>query len=96
LARNEPGAASRLRTTFEQRWANVLAIAEHNGHRSLVLGAWGCGAFRNEPVMVAESALSTLRSERFDGVFERVVFAIPGVGRQSRENLEAFRRVFGA
>jgi uncharacterized protein (TIGR02452 family) len=96
LARNEPGAASQLRTTFEQRWANVLAIAEHNGHRTLVLGAWGCGAFRNEPVMVAETALSTLRSARFDGVFERVVFAIPGAGRQSRENLEAFRRVFGA
>ena len=95
LSRNEPGAASHLPSTFERRWANVLAVAEHNRNRSLVLGAWGCGAFRNNAATVAATARSTLRSARFDGVFERVVFAIPGAGQRSLENLRAFRRVFG-
>jgi uncharacterized protein (TIGR02452 family) len=96
LARNEPHSAVDIPSTFERRWANVLAVAEHNRDRVLVLGAWGCGAFRNEPAMVAATARSTLHSPRFDGVFERIVFAIPGTGERSLQNLQAFRKVFGA
>ncbi|MFZ5893853.1 MAG: TIGR02452 family protein [Myxococcota bacterium] len=96
LARNEPHSASDLPSTFERRWANVLSVAQHNRDRVLVLGAWGCGAFRNEPAMVAATAKSTLSSPRFNGVFERIVFAIPGIGERSRLNLQAFRNVFCA
>lgn len=95
LARNEPHAAGELPSTFERRWANVLAVAEDNHARALVLGAWGCGAFGNDPTLVATTARTVLGSVRFDGVFERVVFAIPGTGKRSLGNLEAFRRVFG-
>jgi uncharacterized protein (TIGR02452 family) len=95
LSRNEPRAASHLPATFERRWANVLAVAEHNRNRAVILGAWGCGAFRNDAAMVAATARSILGSARFDGIFERVVFAIPGTGKRSLENLQAFRKVFG-
>ncbi|HWB73551.1 MAG TPA: TIGR02452 family protein, partial [Nannocystaceae bacterium] len=44
IARERPHEAHAIASTFERRWANVLAIAEHHGHRALVLGAWGCGA----------------------------------------------------
>lgn len=94
LARSEPHAAVHLRATFERRWANVLAVAEHNRDRVLVLGAWGCGAFRNDPALVAATAKAVLGSPRFAWTFERVVFAIPGKGERSRENLQAFREVF--
>ncbi|HEY6722648.1 MAG TPA: TIGR02452 family protein [Polyangiaceae bacterium] len=96
LARSEPHSAVHLRATFERRWANVLAVAEHNRDRVLILGAWGCGAFRNEPALVAESAKTMLSSRRFSGSFERIVFAIPGKGERSRQNLQAFREVFAA
>lgn len=94
MARSEAHSLVKLRATFERRWANVLAVAEHNGDSVLVLGAWGCGAFRNEPTMVAETVKTVLGSARFDGVFERVVFAIPGKGERSRNNLQVFREVF--
>ncbi|UFS99792.1 TIGR02452 family protein [Nocardia huaxiensis] len=37
---------------FTERAERVLAVAAHHGARELVLGAWGCGAFGNDPVMV--------------------------------------------
>ncbi|MDX6744100.1 TIGR02452 family protein [Actinocorallia sp. A-T 12471] len=36
------------------RAAKVLALAAAEGHRTLVLGAWGCGVFRNDPGEVAD------------------------------------------
>lgn len=84
---------SEVRPTFERRWANVLAAAEDNNQRVILLGAWGCGAFRNDPVMTAQTALAVIRSPRFVGAFDRVVFAIPGQGKRGAENYGAFRKV---
>ncbi len=94
IRRNRPEEASAIESTFERRWANILAVAAEHGYRSVVLGAWGCGAFRNDPQPVAEAARRVLESGRW-GDFERVVFAIPDRGNVSRANLEAFRRVLG-
>ena len=40
-----------LRELWRARIAHVFDIALANGHDSLVLGAWGCGAFHNDPTM---------------------------------------------
>ena len=95
LLRQEPAAAPSIRPTFARRWANVLAVAQGNAHRVVLLGAWGCGAFRNDPVLAAETARAVLLSPRFAGAFDRVVFAIPDVGKRGKANLAAFREVFG-
>ena len=57
--------------------AGVLGTAVAFGHRSLVLGAWGCGAFGNPPAAVSEAFATQLQSEAFRDAFDRVVFAIP-------------------
>ncbi|WP_306440898.1 TIGR02452 family protein [Corallococcus aberystwythensis] len=49
-------------------------MAAHHGHRTLVLGAWGCGAFRNNPHDAADAFASAL--DAFSGGFVRVVFAV--------------------
>jgi uncharacterized protein (TIGR02452 family) len=54
----------------------VLAAARHHAHRILVLGAWGCGVFRNDPAFVADVFARLLASPSFAGAFDRVVFAI--------------------
>lgn len=92
LLQNSPGEIVHIPATFERRWANVLAVAHDQGHRVVLLGAWGCGAFRNDPRDAAQSARDALKRHGSD--FDRVVFAIPGGGNQSRANLEAFREVF--
>ncbi|MFD8954988.1 TIGR02452 family protein [Streptomyces xanthophaeus] len=46
-----------------------------HGYPRLVLGAWGCGVFRNDPALVAE-AFRALPAGLFERVFERMVFGI--------------------
>lgn len=53
---------------------NMFAIAHHHKHDCLVLSAFGCGAFRNPPVHVAQLFTSVI--EQYAGYFETVVFAI--------------------
>jgi uncharacterized protein (TIGR02452 family) len=65
-----------IEAIFRRRTGKVLALAEARGHRSLVLGAWGCGVFGNDPVMAADSFGTWLEADRFRGSFDRVVFAV--------------------
>jgi len=58
-----------------QRVLKVLAVAEKHGHRSLILGAWGCGAFGNDSTQIAGLFRKALE-EHFAGAFDQVVFAI--------------------
>src|SRR5215472_14314550 len=51
--RREPDAGPRVRATLADRAGKVLAVAADRGERTLVLGAWGCGVFRNDPAHVA-------------------------------------------
>ncbi|MEM7560851.1 MAG: TIGR02452 family protein [Planctomycetota bacterium] len=85
------GEEDELRQCFERRWANVLSIAPAVGHAELLLGAWGCGAFGGDPNMAAETAKSAL--SKCGSNIDRVVFAIPGKGKQSRHNLEVFQQI---
>jgi uncharacterized protein (TIGR02452 family) len=66
---------AQLRPTLERRAGIVLEIAAKHGHRVLVLGAWGCGVFRNDARHVAETFRAHLDA-RYGGVFDRVVFAV--------------------
>ncbi|MBK8014528.1 MAG: TIGR02452 family protein [Deltaproteobacteria bacterium] len=95
IEREAPADRALIEATFERRWTNVFAVAEATSHRILLLGAWGCGVFRNEPELVAQTAKRALFSARFSECFERVVFAIPTGSRRSLANLSAFRRVLG-
>ncbi len=61
---------------LQSRAEKVLTVAVVHGHRSLVLGAWGCGVFGNAPQDVAEAFGDLLSSPGFRGAFDLVVFAI--------------------
>ena len=74
------------------RIGRVLAIADAYGYTSLVLGAWGCGAFGNDPEACAMDFYREL-TQTFAGRFGRVVFAITDWSEE-RKNLGTFARVF--
>lgn len=57
------------------RIVKVLAAAQANGHDALVLGAWGCGNFANDPALIAELFRQALHGP-FKGAFRQVTFAI--------------------
>ncbi|WP_437085688.1 TIGR02452 family protein [Streptomyces sp. enrichment culture] len=91
IRRQEPERAPEIPAALARRAERVLETAALHGYRRLVLGAWGCGVFRNDPTEVAE-AFHALLTGRFAGVFERVVF---GILDRNPEPREAFERVFG-
>jgi uncharacterized protein (TIGR02452 family) len=72
----------------------VLAIAQAYEHAALVLGAWGCGAFGNDPHRTAIDFRQALEHE-FSGVFSDVVFAITDWSPE-RKFLGPFRDVFAS
>lgn len=53
----------------------VLEMAFQNGHQSLVLGALGCGAYRNPPGHVIEIFMDVIAKE-YPRCFEEIVFAV--------------------
>ncbi len=77
-----------------RRISRVLRIAFVFGHTTLVLGAWGCGAFGNDPLRTAKDFREALESE-FAGAFARIVFAIADWSSE-RRTLGQFRDVFSA
>ncbi|MDI1481714.1 TIGR02452 family protein [Polyangium sp. y55x31] len=74
--RRDKKAGAAIREALERRAAYVLAAMALHGHRTLVLGAWGCGVFRNDPREVADVLANWLGHPRFAGAFDRVVFGI--------------------
>lgn len=40
------------------------------------MGAMGCGAFQNPPVVVAQCFKRVLEEGEFNGVFEEIIFAV--------------------
>ena len=71
----------------------ILSIAIQFGHRHLVLGAWGCGVFKNDPVVVAELFKSALlkKSQSFD----TVIFAVLDYSRECK-TFNSFHEAFAS
>jgi uncharacterized protein (TIGR02452 family) len=71
----DPRRRPEVTRALRERIHNVLTIAQMHGHTALVLGAWGCGVFRNDPAEVARLFSDALQGP-FRGAFEVVVFAV--------------------
>jgi len=77
---------------LQPRIRRVLAIAAAYGYPALVLGAWGCGAFGNDPARTAQDFHAALAGD-FAGAFAEVVFAISDWSPE-RRFLAPFAAVF--
>jgi len=94
FANKYPDRSADLPAILAERAARVLAVAVHHDRATLVLGAWGCGVFRNDPAHAAAAFRTHLTGGGlFENRFDRIVFAVldraPG-----RPNLSAFQAVF--
>jgi uncharacterized protein (TIGR02452 family) len=89
-ANNTPEVLPQIPEVFRRRSAYVLALAASRGYRRLVLGAWGCGVFRNDPRVVGDAFADHLRRGAWAGRFERVVFSVLDTSAGA-ETFAAFR-----
>ncbi len=81
-----------IEETFIRRIRIMLAAAAKYGYKSLVLGAWGCGAFGNSPDKVAEYFRRIIVDEGYGNCFENISFAI--YGSDDSKNITGFRKCF--
>ncbi|MEU7587738.1 TIGR02452 family protein [Micromonospora sp. NPDC049230] len=79
ILREQPGHAADVPAVLARRARRVLEVAAAHGRRTVVLGAWGCGVFRNDPATVADAFASALRAvDRFDHVVFAIRDNVPG------------------
>ena len=88
----EPMPAAQLAEVYDRRIRNILEAAIENDVDFLILGAFGCGAFRNPPELVAASCRRLLVEQGYRDSFKRVIFAIKR-NNAGNTNLLAFRQV---
>lgn len=92
LAR-DPSRRNAVTAAMRERIARVLAIAAVHGHTALVLGAWGCGVFQNDPAEIAGLFAAALRGP-FHGAFADVIFAVLDTSAD-RHFIRPFEHMFG-
>ena len=82
--------SSELYSAIEGRVLKIIQVAARHSVDALILGAFGCGVFRNPPEMVADAFEQVLK--RYGSHFETVEFAL---GHRSRdgENYRAFSEI---
>jgi len=93
LKTNEPDRVREAAGIMLNRVHLVLALALAQGHRHLVLGAWGCGVFGNDPKKIAGYFLHALSpGSVFHGAFEQIVFAV--LDKKNTGSFAAFEATF--
>jgi uncharacterized protein (TIGR02452 family) len=93
IAKNKPRDLPHVEPTFRRRIEQVLSAAVTFDQTALVLGAWGCGVFGNDPAMVARLfGEFLLGNGPFATAFEHVEFAV--LDRQG-DTIAPFAEMFG-
>ena len=93
IASDDAPRHAAIERAFRPRIAKVLAVGRAHGHETIVLGAWGCGAFGNDPVLVARLFDEALGGA-FRGAYREVLFAIYDAW-EDRRTIGPFLERFG-
>lgn len=73
----ERRSIDQIEPTLIERCSKVLALAAYHQCEVVVLGAWGCGVFKNDPHMVANAFWKFLHpGGLYWGRFRRVLFSV--------------------
>ena len=74
---------------WRERIARVFDVCLAHQHDALILGAWGCGAFKNDARLVADAFADVAAA--YDGQFALLSFAVLDIGG-TQGNFEPFAR----
>ena len=81
-----------LKELHKKRAKRILDIAVSEGVDVIILGAFGCGAFRNPPDIVAQAYREVIDDYKYD--FKTIEFAVYCPPQRGSGNYHAFKRVF--
>lgn len=76
---------------YTSRIKKIFRLAALYKNTTIIVGAFGCGAFKNNPVLAATCFKKVLFEENYKDYFENVVFAIPK--STNNKNFEIFEEI---
>ncbi|MDG1333821.1 MAG: TIGR02452 family protein [Crocinitomicaceae bacterium] len=92
MMQNKRSELSKVDDAMLQRLDKMLALFVKKGVKHLVLGAWGCGVFRNDPKDVVGYFEHFLKDNgKYAGAFERIRFSV--LDRNNRGTYECFSKL---
>lgn len=65
-----------LKALFKSRIRNIFEVAIEHDIEVLILGAFGCDAFKNPPEIVAKAFKEVITENQYGEQFKKIVFAI--------------------
>lgn len=77
IAKRKHTNKTALKELFKGRIKNIFEAAVDNDVEVIILGAFGCGAFKNPPEVVAKAFHEVIDENNYSNYFKKIVFAIP-------------------
>ncbi|NDV93916.1 TIGR02452 family protein [Dysgonomonas sp. 521] len=91
---NRPDEKAKAKQVMMSRIDKLLSVFVLAGVDNLILGAWGCGVFRNQPEDVARYfAHYLLNDGKYAKCFKNIIFAVFDSSKK-QENINAFQQGF--
>ena len=77
---------------YLKRIEQIILSAIDNKADCIVLGAWGCGAYKQDPVLISRAFIDNLH--KYSGYFKKVLFGIKPAAGWNDDNYTIFLREF--
>lgn len=71
----EPENISKIEEVMKRRVNMALRIMVENKHENIILGAWGCGVFGNNPADISKYFKEIIK-QNYGSCFNKIVFAV--------------------
>ena len=76
---------------MRQRMHKIIQLFIREGCNILILGAFGCGVFSNDPYLIAQIWKDEL--DKYGGYFDRLIFSIMCKNTKDSVNYQAFSKI---
>jgi uncharacterized protein (TIGR02452 family) len=71
----------------------MLSVPQSWGSQYLILGAWGCGVFKNDPEKIAQYFKDAIIGEGYGALYKKIIFAVINDHNSVGNNYEIFNRI---
>lgn len=68
---------------MKERMRYILTVFADSGCKTIILGAFGCGAYKNKPKDISDNWFELLEEEGYKKYFENIIFTISGSTRKN-------------
>jgi uncharacterized protein (TIGR02452 family) len=71
----------------------MLSVPQSWGAQYLILGAWGCGVFKNDPQKIAQYFKDAIIGEGYGALYKKIIFAVINDHNSVANNYEIFNKI---